>query len=168
MKPSLSLSAAALSLLGTAACGQIDGDQRQPLGVNPDAPVQCAAMPACDQDEQEVARDTEGARVVTLCGVAIYCAPPPVQCEAYPSCDAEETEVPASTAGAREVTLCGATIHCAPTEPVQCAAYPSCGANETEVPGATAGAYEVTLCGTTISCLPAPTEPEECPACGLG
>ena len=129
MKPSLSLAAAALSLLGTVACGEIDGDHRQPLGVNPDAPdapVQCAAMPACDQDEQEVARDTEGSRVVTLCGVAIYCAPPPVVCEAYPSCGANETEVPGGTAGAYEVTLCGSTISClpAPTEPEEC---PACG-----------------------------------------
>ncbi len=165
MKPSfLSLSAAALSLLGTAACGQIAGDQEEPIHEDPAPLAQCTAYPSCAEGEQEVSKETEGAQAVSICGNTIYCAAQPVQCRAYPTCGPDEFEVPEGTDGATASSICGNTIWCAAKPPVQCAAVPTCNEDEVETDSTTPGAREVTMCGATIWCITA----EECPGCGLG
>ena len=170
MKTSLSLSAAALSLFGTVACGQVEAEQQEPLQVDPDPPVQCTAYPACHEDETEVVEGTPGAREASACGNVIYCAAPIGHCLAMPGCPEGETEVPAGTAGGHDVSLCDLTITCAAEPPVECQAVPACATNESVVPDGVAGSHEVTVCGKTISCMPLnpDPQPDPCPGCGLG
>lgn len=130
----------------------------------PERPVQCGAVPRCDEGDLEVASSSgclqDDARCYSrsLCGATVWCTGQVDVCEAVPECQPGFVQVKTCPADAScfPVTLCGATIFC--KDSAQCAAVPSCDAGDTKISGPSAclqddaACYERTVCGSTIWC----------------